>query len=320
MSDTQKLPPGLLAEKARIPLPPRFFAPAYWGMWLAFGFLWLLLFLPQRWRVAIGARLGDLFYYISKRSRRSAERNVELCFPELNPWMRRDLLRRHFRAFGAAMMAVSLLWWASVARLRKLVRFRDREHYDRALAAGKNIILLAPHFLGLEVAGVFLAHERRILSMYKQPRNDLLDWLQRRQRQRFGGALFERDSHLKGLVRIVRAGYPFYYLPDQNPGDGSHVFAPFFGVPTATLTALSRIARLTGAVVIPCFSRILPKGEGYEIIFKPPLENFPTDDAFADAARMNRIIEDAVREMPEQYMWTYRRFKNRPEGEPSVYD
>ena len=310
---------GIATEKPTGPLPRRFLKPRYWGVWLGMGLLWLLLFLPQRWRVAIGARLGDLFYLLSRRARHAAERNIELCFPELNPWMRHDLLRRHFRAFGAAMMAVSLIWWASVARLKKLIRFRDREHYDRALAAGKNVILLAPHFLALELAGVFLAHERRILTMYKQPRNDLLDWMQRRSRLRFGGALFERDGHLKGLVRIVRTGYPFYYLPDQNPGEGSHVFVPFFGVPTATLTALGRIARLTNAVVIPCFVRILPKGEGYEISFRAPLEDFPTEDPVADATRMNRIIEDAVREMPEQYMWTYRRFKNRPPGEPSLY-
>ena len=318
MSETPHVA-GIASEKPATSLPRRFLGPRYWGVWLGMGFLWLLLFLPQRWRVAVGARLGDLFYLLSKRSRLSAERNIELCFPDLEAWMRHDLLRRHFRAFGAAIMGVSLIWWASAPRLRQLVRFRDREHYDRALAEGRNVILLAPHFLGLEVAGVFLAHERRILSMYKQPRNDLLDWLQRRQRLRFGGALFERDSHLKGLIRIVRSGYPFYYLPDQNPGDADYVFAPFFGVPTATLTALGRIARLTDAVVIPCFTRLLPKGEGYEIIFKPPLENFPANDPATDAARMNKVIEDAVREMPEQYMWTYRRFKNRPPGEPSVY-
>lgn len=316
----ENLPPGVHAERLHTALPRRFLGPRWWGTWIGLAFLWLLLFLPQRWRARTGDRLGDLFYHMSKRARRSAERNLELCFPDLEPWLRQDLLRRHFRAFGTAIMGVSLIWWASVAHLKKLVRFRDRDYYDRALAAGKNIILFAPHFLGLEVAGVFLAHERRIISMYKQPRNDLLDWFQRRQRLRFGGALFERDSHLKSLIRIVRQRIPFYYLPDQNPGEAGFVFAPFFGVPTATLTALSRIARLTDAVVIPCFTCILPKGAGYEIIFKPPLENFPTDDALADAARMNRTIEDAVREMPEQYMWTYRRFKNRPEGEPSVYD
>jgi KDO2-lipid IV(A) lauroyltransferase len=310
---------GIATEKPTGPLPRRFLLPRYWAVWLGLGLTWLLLILPQRLRVATGARLGDLFYLLSRRARYAAERNIEMCFPELNAWMRRDLLRRHFHAFGAAMMAVSLVWWASASRLLSLVRFRNREHYDRALAEGKKIILLAPHFLGLEVAGLVLGRERLMISMYKEARNDLVDWLMRRSRLRYGGALFERDSHLKGMIRLIRAGYPFYYLPDQNPGEADHVFAPFFGIPTATLTALSRIARLTEAVVIPCFTRLLPKGNGYEIIFYPPFENFPSKDPLADAAQMNAAIEAGVREMPEQYMWTYKRFKQRPPGEPSLY-
>lgn len=310
---------GIATENPTESLPRRFLAPRFWGVWLGMGIMAALLLLPQRLRVAIGAGLGEIFHRVSKRARRAAERNIELCFPELNEWMRRDLVHRHFRAFGAAMMGVSLIWWASAKRLRTLVRFRNREHYDRALAEGRRVILLAPHFLGLEVGGVFLAHERRIISMYKHPRNDLVDWLMRRSRLRFGGALFERDSHLKGLIRLMRAGYPFYYLPDQNPGEAAHVYAPFFGIPTATLTALARLARLSEALVIPCFTRLLPNGDGYEIIFHEPLANFPSGDDLADAAAMNAAIEAGAREMPEQYMWTYKRFKQRPPGEPPLY-
>ena len=300
-------------------MPWRFLKPRYWGVWFGMGLLWLLVFLPQRLRVVLGARLGDIFYFLGKRVRRTAERNIELCFPDLEPLLKNDLVRRHFRAFGAVMLSVSLVWWVSVARLHQLVRVRNREHYDRALAAGKNIILLAPHFLSLEVAGILLGQERRMLSMYKQSNNDLVDWIIRRSRQRFGGTMIERGSHLKGMVRQIRAGHPFYYLPDQNPGEAGHVFAPFFGVPAGTITALSRIARLGDAVVIPCFTRLLPKGGGYEVIFHAPLENFPSGDDLADATQMNAAIEAGVREMPEQYMWTYKRFKQRPPGGPNLY-
>jgi len=310
---------GIATENPTESLPKKFLAPKYWGVWLGMGIMLSLLLLPQRVRVSIGAWLGELFYKVSKRARRAAERNIELCFPQLNEWMRRDLVHRHFRAFGMAAMSVSLVWWASAKRLQKLVRYRNREYYDRALADGRRIILLAPHFLGLEVGGIVSAQERRIVSMYKHPGNDLLDWLMRRSRLRFGGALFERDSSLKGLVRLMRAGYPFYYLPDQNPGDAAHVFAPFFGIPTATLTALSRLARLADAVVIPCFTRLLPMGDGYEIMFYPPLENFPSGDELVDATAMNAAIEVGVHEMAEQYMWTYKRFKQRPPGEPPIY-
>jgi len=127
-------------------------------------------------------------------------------------------------------------------------------------------------------------------------------------------------SNLKALLRYIRQGLPFYYLPDQDMGERASVFAPFFGVPAATVTALSRIARSTNAAVIPCITRILPKGRGYEMRLYPPLKNFPSDDPFDDSRRMNEEVENRVREMPEQYMWSYRRFKTRPNNEPSLYD
>jgi KDO2-lipid IV(A) lauroyltransferase len=126
-------------------------------------------------------------------------------------------------------------------------------------------------------------------------------------------------SNLKALLRHIRQGLPFYYLPDQDMGERASVFAPFFGVPAATVTALSRIAQSTNAAVIPCITRVLPGGRGYDMCLYPPLKNFPSDDPLADAKRMNEEVEKWVREMPEQYMWSYRRFKTRPNNEPSLY-
>jgi KDO2-lipid IV(A) lauroyltransferase len=122
------------------------------------------------------------------------------------------------------------------------------------------------------------------------------------------------------VIKLVRAGNPFYYLPDQDPGSGDKVFAPFFGVQTAVTPGLSRLARLSNAVVIPCLSRILPGGKGYEVRFLPAFNDFPTDDPVKDAAYLNRMIEEQVRKMPAQYFWVHRRFKSRPDGEPSLYE
>ena len=121
------------------------------------------------------------------------------------------------------------------------------------------------------------------------------------------------------MLRVIKDGGIFLYLTDQDQGREGAVFAPFFGIPAITVTGMGRVAALTDAVVIPCFMRALPWGRGYEAIFQPPLENFPTDDAVADTTRMNKIIEDAVREMPEQYFWVHRRFKTRPENAPAFY-
>ena len=296
-----------------------FLHPRYWPTWLALGILWPFSRLPLVVLWAVGGGLGQLLYALHARGRGVAARNIALCFPALPAGERVQLVRRHYRALGRAILGTGFSWWAPRRRQHALVRTRAREHYDRALTAGRSIILLAPHFVMMELAGVRLAQELLMISMYKQSRNRLIDVFMRRGRTRYGGYLVERDAALRPLIRRLRAGEPFYYLPDQNPGEAAHVFAPFFGIPAATITALARMAQLADALVIPCFTKQLPYGQGYEIIFKPPLENFPSGDALADATAMNAAIEEGVREMPEQYMWTYKRFKIRPDNLPSLY-
>lgn len=282
--------------------------------------LWLLIFVPQRVRVALGSVLGFLAMGMQTKKRRIARRNIDRCFPELSERERARLVRAHFSAASATFLTSSLFWWGSPARLRRLIRFQGREHYDRSLAAGRPVILLAPHFVTLEAAGVFLAQERLMISMYRRSPNAVLEWIMTRSRMRFGGEMFERDDSLMRLIRFIRKGLPFYYLPDRNPGAASHVFAPFFHHPAATLDALGRIAQLARADVIPCATRLLPGGQGYEIIFHPPMQNFPTGDAVQDATSMNASIEALVRVMPEQYMWTYKRFKQQPPDTPPFYE
>ncbi len=307
------------AAAKRAPRGRDFLAPRYWPYWVA---LWLVraisrLPLPVLWFV--GALIGGIGYLVGGRQKRVALINLALCFPELDAPARRRLARRHFRAYGQTLLSAGIPWWGSPRRLRRLTRFRDRHHYDEALAANRRIILLAPHFLGLEVGGIRLSQERPVVSMYKKPKKALFAYALN-QRARYAATMVERDAPLTALIRKIRQGLPFYYLPDQDPGRDQGVFAPFFGVPAATVTALGRMAKMTDAVVIPCFTRLLPYGRGYEIFFYPPLTDFPTDDPQADARRMNAEIERGVREMPEQYMWTYKRFKTRPDEAASYYD
>ncbi len=219
---------------------------------------------------------------------------------------------------GIAILSVGAAWWAPGWRIRSLVRIRGRRHLDEGLAAGKNVILLAPHFIALDICGVRISADWKLVTMYRRSKNFLLDRASRR-RARFGLSLLDREGELKQLLRLVRRGVPFYYLPDQDLGDRASVFVPFFGIPAATVTALSRIAKSARAIVVPCLARILPDGLGYEVRLLTPLANFPTEDPTADARRMNLEIERWVRTMPEQYMWAYRRFKTRAAGAPSLY-
>ncbi len=297
--------------------------PRYWPDWLALAFLRLTALLPLPLIWAAGALLGELLYRVLGARRHIALTNLRACFPQLAPAAQRQLARAHFRAFAQAALATPISWWGSEKRMKRLVRTPGKEHFDRALAANQPVILLVAHFVAIEVAGMVLAPDYVMIDMYKRPKNLFFDWLIRTRRTRFrtrrGGWLIERREGIKPVIRALRRGGSFFYLSDQDQGRDGAVFVPFFGVPAATLTALARLAQLTHAVVIPCFAKQLPWGKGYELIFQPPLDNFPGEDVVADTARMNRIIEDAVREMPEQYFWVHKRFKTRPPGEPAFY-
>jgi Kdo2-lipid IVA lauroyltransferase/acyltransferase len=308
-----------MAEVAREYTARDFLSPRYWPDWLALVFLRSVALLPLPLIWAVGGVLGELLYVLMPRRRHIARTNIRACFPELTRQQQRRLVRAHFRVFTQAALATPIAWWGSEMRMKRLVRTPGKEHMERALAEKKPVILLVAHFVAIEISGMVLAPDHFMIDMYKRPKNRFFDWLIRTRRTRFGGLLVERREGIKPVIRGLRKGGSFYYLSDQDQGREGAVFVPFFGVPAATLTALTRLTQLTDAVVIPCFARQRPWGRGYELIFQPPLENFPGDDVVADTARMNKVIEDVVRTMPEQYFWSHRRFKTRPEGEPAFY-
>ncbi len=294
-----------------------FLNPRYWYAWPVLALMTVLAWMPSRVLWVLGTGFGQLYSKFPSPARRFATRNIELCFPELDEKGRQDLVKSHFRLSGFAMLCLSVVWFGPQWRIRKLITLRDWHNVDDVYAAGRNVVLLAPHFIGLDVGGMRASFERMFVSMYRKARDPLMEYLFQR-RTRYGAVVIERTASLKSVIRLIREGWPFYYLPDQDMGEKLSVFVPFFGIPAATITMLSRLAQTTNAAVVPCISRLLPGG-GVEVRLLPALENFPTDDPVADAARMNREIETWVRQMPEQYMWSYRRFKTRPNNEPSLY-
>ena len=293
--------------------------PRYWPTWIGLGFMRLVSWLPLPVISLVGGALGMLLYALHAGRRHVVRVNVRLCFPELSPRAQARIARKHFRAFGQTLLDIGIAWWSSASRLKRLTRFRGREHYDKALREKKNIILLAPHFLGLEYGGMRLSIERPMVTVFRHPVNKLLSVVMARARSRFYLRLIEHIQSFTTLVKQTKQGVPLYYLPDQDAGRRQSVFAPFFGVPAATFVVLPRLAKMTDAVVIPCVTRQLPWGRGYEIEFRPPLKDFPSGDPLADTTRMNQEIQIAVRESPEQYFWLHKRFKTRPKGEPSLY-
>lgn len=295
------------------------FAPRYWPTWVGLSLLSAMAPLPLVVTRAVGGFLGAIMLVVNGKRRRIARANLRLCFPELSSAARARLLRRHFIVYGQSVSDVAHLAWSSRRRLERMTRWHGLERYRRLVHRGQRVILLAPHFVGMNFGGALVSREHSTFSLVKPLRNEVMNWFLHRARTRFGAMLLTRRQGLRPAIRVLRAGLSFYYLPDEDLGPRHSVFAPFFGIATATLPTLGRIAKLGDAAVVPCFVRLLPWGRGYEVTLAPPLAGFPTGVESDDAGRMNRAIEAGVRAMPEQYFWTFKLFKTRPAGEPSPY-
>jgi len=295
--------------------------PRHWPTWLGLCLLHGLSFLPLPVLAVTGYGIGLTFYALYAKRREIAYRNIDVCFPEFSVAQKKRINRQHFCLLGQSVMTACMSWCISPERFDRMVTIYNREHYDQALARGEKIILLAPHFISLEVSGLALQRERPMVGMYQYMKNPLLDTVALNGRQRFcpDGILFERKRPLRELLRILMKGHPFWYSPDQD-AMRKGVFVPFFNTLASTTPALGKFMQTTKSIVIPCRNRILPWGRGYEVVLGKPIEGLASGDEEADAAAMNRAIEAMVREAPEQYLWVHKRFKTRPPGEASFYD
>ena len=285
-------------------------------IYLAVGVLWLLHWLPLPVTRAIGNVLGRLLYAFGRERREVAKINLRLCFPDKSEDEIDRLARAHVIAFSRAALDRVFAWWSSAARLKRLCRVTGIEHLKDP--AGRPVIMLCPHFVGLDAAATRLSIDVLACSVFSAQKNEVINRLLYRGRTRFNETiLLSRQDGMRKIVKALKDGYPFYYLPDQDFGPKESIFVPFFGVQAATIPALSRLVRLTGACVVPIIVRQVPTG--YDIEVMPPWENFPGESVEADTAFMNRFIESQVLRMPEQYFWLHKRFKTRPPGEQRFY-
>lgn len=281
--------------------------------------MWLLHLLPLSLLARVGRAVGLLAYALARERRHVTLTNLRLCFPHLGEAERRRIARLHFQVVARAFLEHVYLWWSSKESIQRLVRVEGLEHWEAV--RGKPVIWLAPHFAGLDMGGSRITTEWKGISVYSKQKNPAFDRIVLNGRTRFvTPVLFSRQDGIRPVVKAMREGLPLYYLPDMDFGARDALFVPFFDMPAATITGLSRMARLARAVVVPAVTRQLPGGQGYVLTFYPAWENFPTDDVMADTRRMNAFIEERVREMPAQYYWVHKRFKTRPPGEVSPYE
>ena len=297
----------------------RYWQPRYWSAWLFILWLELTALLPWRAAVALHSELGRALWYLLPRSRHVMLRNLEVCFPQLGTAEVEALAREHFRNLGASLGEVALAWFGTAPRTRPPVRVEGIEHLHGALAQGRGVILFTGHFTSVEIATQFLKPLMPLFAfMFTRRNSPVIDAMQTRGRLRTGHVPLPSTA-IRGLVRELKRNAVVWYAPDLAYVSSSAELVPFFGEPAMTNTGAARLARLTGAIVIPLYFRRLDGGAGYLLRFTAPLPSFPSDDVREDTRRLTGVLEGFVRECPEQYFWTQRKFKNRGPGLPDLY-
>lgn len=296
-----------------------FWTPRYWFTWIVYGWMRGIVYLPFDWQLWLGRRLGRALHFVLYPKRRIAERNLAACFPELSESERVELRKKHFEAIGISVGEMSMAWFGSKERVRNLVRVEGEENLSDALAKGKGVILFSAHLTTFEY--FFPALEQicpHISAMYRSQKNEMMNVIMTRGRRRGIDKLFPKDS-VREMVRSLADNSAVWYAADQSYRRKYSALVPFFNVPAMTNTATSRLAKMSGATVLPYFGRRLPDDSGYVLNIGEPLDDFPSDDLAEDTARLMGALEDYVRQCPEQYCWIHQRFKGRPPPYPDIY-
>jgi KDO2-lipid IV(A) lauroyltransferase len=285
---------------------------------LLIGFMRLIARWPLPLVRALGALLGALLWLAARRRRHIADVNLRLCFPEWDEAQRRRMVWRHFIAFGQSVLDRAWLWHAPEAVLRKRLQYAGDL---QALTAPGPLVMFAPHFVGLDAGGLAVSmalQPAAVAFIFVAQSNPVVEQWVRAGRERTGNTRpYFRHEGMRKILAGLKRGDALHLSPDMDFNRGESIFVPFMGVQAATVPSLSRLARVAGARVVPVVTRMTPTG--YTLEVHAPLDHFPTEDLVADTTRMNDLLADCIRTMPEQYHWVHRRFKTRPEGEPGVY-
>lgn len=290
----------------------------YFPVWILIGILRVLAFLPYGLLMRLGAVLGYCLGLFPSKIKQTTEVNLALCFPELSSAERKKLLTKNFISVGIGVMETALAWFAPVKKLSHLDHIQGLEKVHQALSKGKGAILISPHFTTLQLAGRLLSLKQPFAVIYRRQKNPVINYVTERSLKKYYCETIPRGN-LRKMLNCLNKNIPVWYTPDVDAGLKNSIFVPFFGVQAATITTTARLAKLSGALVIPSFFYRRDDFSGYDLVGEPIFENFPSDDLYKDTEKVNQVLEQGIRKKPEQYIWQYKRFKTRPLGEKRFY-
>ena len=268
----------------------------------------------------LGRLLGKLFYLFSHKRRKIASINIETCFPEFTDTEKKNVVKKHFDSLGMSVIESGMAWWLNQKSLKTLTKINGENYLQDAIAENRGVILLSAHFNSLEIsAPLFVANTgQSVQAVYQANSNPLLEQIITNGRKNNLDTMISHKD-IRQMVRALKKKQIVWYAPDQGYAGKFSEMVPFFNTPAASNTAISRLAKISGAVVVPFFIRQKENNSGYVLSILPQLDNFPTNDSVADTHRYHKIIEQEIRKAPAQYLWIHRRFKNRPAEYPDLY-
>lgn len=292
-----------------------FLAPKYWLTWLGIAGLHVLAWLPWSAKKTLASLMGRMVKRFAKSRYRVLQTNIDVCFADKSTEERAQLVEDALFSNMLGYLESAYVWCRNVKNVPLTIE--GMEHYEAAQATGKGIIFFTGHFSILDMGGAFLGANFDTGTVYRRHDNPLFNYYMTRCRENnFAYTIARKD--VRGMIRHLRKGDNLCYLPDQDFGPKHSVFVPFFGVPTASITSTTALAKTGQAIVLPFTGYRLGRDFRYVFKFYPPLD-IPTDDAVKDTKVWSQWLEQTISERPEQYLWLHKRFKTRPEGEPSIY-
>jgi KDO2-lipid IV(A) lauroyltransferase len=297
--------------------PKQWLAPKYWATWAGLGIVRAIEWLPYPAQLRVGFAIGAVIRRLPIAWVRIARRNLELCLPQLSAPERERLLDRHCASLGMALCETAMSWWGAASRVNGLAEVVGLSHLTTALAKGRGAIMIGGHFTTIEIATRILSTVVPLNAVYRPTKNALLTHVMLGRWRELGTPIAYDD--IRSMIRALKRNEVVWYAPDQSYRNKGAAMVDFFGIPAATTTATSRLARISGAAVLTFFPERLPGVAGYRVTIGPALENFPGSDPVADSERFNRLLEAHVRRVPDQYLWVHRRFKGLSADYPDYY-
>ncbi|MBL4762718.1 MAG: hypothetical protein JKY93_08470 [Gammaproteobacteria bacterium] len=302
----------------------RFLWPQYWSTWLILAVLFLINLLPNKFIDRLANLLGDVLRKKHRKRFNIANTNIRRCFSGLDETEYQELLKQHFRALVRSILHYGFIFWGSDKQLKQRIQLIGEEHIEYSRKQGKAIIIMIIHSVGLEAGVLAVSRYSQISGPFKAMANPVINWMVARARQRFNAMTYTREMGLRPIIKDVKAGCVMCYLPDEDLGRDRSIFVPLLGIKKATIPVLGRLAKTCNADVLPCVACYDITTAQYQVRVLPALQEFPAGDDYQDTLRMNQSIEELIGICPEQYFWTLRLFKTRPQdevdrGEPEFY-